>query len=233
MTIQGCSAEQETYNKLWSEKPLSTFKSTFDEDVLLIFAKHNVKRVLDVGSGDGSNAIFLAKNGFMVTALDFSEVGIRLTEKKAKTENIKIKCALHDMHKRLPFPAGSFDAAYSYQVLNHGTETQLTKTLKEILRVLKKEGILSIKLAVWENIKIKHITGNIYRDMMPEFSDRLYWMTSKQTWTPITGKGAEIGVTHFFFSEKKLIKLLQRIGFKLISISKTKTGIIKLFLIKI
>lgn len=34
-------------------------------------------RVLDLGSGEGRNALFLAERGFDVTAVDISEAGIR------------------------------------------------------------------------------------------------------------------------------------------------------------
>lgn len=48
------------------------------------------KRALDMACGEGRNSVFLAKNGFEVTALDISEVGLAKAVKRAEKEGVVI-----------------------------------------------------------------------------------------------------------------------------------------------
>jgi len=47
-------------------------------------------KILCLGEGEGRNAIFLAKKGFYVEALDASDVGLKKLQKKALEENVAI-----------------------------------------------------------------------------------------------------------------------------------------------
>ncbi len=46
--------------------------------------------VLDLGAGQGRNAVFLARSGFLVDAVDTSSVSIQFLEKIGNNENMKI-----------------------------------------------------------------------------------------------------------------------------------------------
>lgn len=48
------------------------------------------KRALDIACGEGRNSVFLAKNGFEVTALDISDVGLGKAVKRAEKEAVVI-----------------------------------------------------------------------------------------------------------------------------------------------
>lgn len=54
-------------------------------------------KLLDIGCGEGRNAIYLAKNGFDVTAMDVSLPGLKKTEKYAQEEGLKIKTIQADI----------------------------------------------------------------------------------------------------------------------------------------
>ncbi len=54
--------------------------------------------VLCIGEGEGRNAIFLAKRGFEVSAVDASDVGLSKLEKRAKEENLDIKTYCEDLN---------------------------------------------------------------------------------------------------------------------------------------
>lgn len=56
------------------------------------------KRVLCLGEGEGRNAIFLGQNGFDVTAVDASDIGLEKLQKRAKSENLNIKCINMDLN---------------------------------------------------------------------------------------------------------------------------------------
>lgn len=50
--------------------------------------------VLDVGAGQGRNALFLAKRGFNVTASDISEIGLEQLKEQAQEEGVEIATKL-------------------------------------------------------------------------------------------------------------------------------------------
>lgn len=53
--------------------------------------------VLDLASGDGRNSIYLAKQGFSVTAVDFSIEALKRLEKFSSNEDVDVKTALADI----------------------------------------------------------------------------------------------------------------------------------------
>jgi tellurite methyltransferase len=68
------------------------------EDV--IFAVSRVKekgKALDIGCGEGRNAIYLAKMGFDTTAFDISVSGIEKLKLVSKEQNLKINSKVCDM----------------------------------------------------------------------------------------------------------------------------------------
>ena len=56
------------------------------------------KKMLCLGEGEGRNAIFFAKNGFDVTAIDASDLGLKKLENRAIEENLNIKTVCMDLN---------------------------------------------------------------------------------------------------------------------------------------
>lgn len=54
-------------------------------------------KVLDLGCGDGRNAIFLAENGFDVKAVDISETGIEKLKHLARNRGLNIETEIRDI----------------------------------------------------------------------------------------------------------------------------------------
>jgi len=54
-------------------------------------------KALDIASGEGRNAVFLAQNGFEVDAADFSERGLKKAQKLARRRGVKINTFLIDL----------------------------------------------------------------------------------------------------------------------------------------
>lgn len=133
----------EVWNKVYSSD-----KSFFGEEpsnfALLCFnhmTGKDVKRVLELGSGQGRDTIFFASNGIEVTALDYSEKGVEIVNKLANEKQLPIAAKVFDVKKPLPFPDGSFDAVYSHMLFNmRFTKDELRFTFSEIKRVLKPNG---------------------------------------------------------------------------------------------
>jgi tellurite methyltransferase len=53
-------------------------------------------QALELGAGYGRNSIYLAEKGFNVTAIDFSETGIKKLKKQAETKGLKIRASVAD-----------------------------------------------------------------------------------------------------------------------------------------
>lgn len=54
-------------------------------------------KALSLGEGEGRNAVYLAKLGFEVTAVDFSEVGLQKARALAQQQGVQIRCICTDL----------------------------------------------------------------------------------------------------------------------------------------
>lgn len=91
-------------------------------------------KVLDLGAGVGRHALWLAEKGHSVTALDAAPEGLAEIDKHGGVETVHAR-----MHE-LPFEDSSFDQIVSWNVIYHGDEDILLRTIAEIWRVLKPGG---------------------------------------------------------------------------------------------
>src|SRR3954451_1291486 len=103
--------------------------------------ENNPKKILDLGSGHGRDALFFASNGIEVDSLDYSATAIEILDKMAKEKRLPIKAQVFDVNNQLPYPDGYFDSVYSHMLLNmRFSEDELHFILSEIKRVLKPKG---------------------------------------------------------------------------------------------
>ncbi len=65
-------------------------------------------RALDLGAGEGRNAIWLAEQGWQVTAVDFSAVGLAKGAKLAEGRGVSVQWAEADLREYEPAP-GRYD----------------------------------------------------------------------------------------------------------------------------
>jgi len=65
-------------------------------------------RALDLGTGDGRNAVWLASRGWRVTAVDFSRVALARGRALAQASEVDVEWQLADLLEWEP-PAASFD----------------------------------------------------------------------------------------------------------------------------
>jgi SAM-dependent methyltransferase len=91
-------------------------------------------RILDLGAGVGRHALWLAAQGFDVVALDAAPGGLAKIDKAG---GVKTVLARMDT---LPFEDHAFDHVLSWNVIYHGNEDILLRTIAEIRRVLKPGG---------------------------------------------------------------------------------------------
>lgn len=84
--------EAELYNRVYSEPPEFNTR----QNQLLAEAVERVRAgtALDVGMGQGRNAIYLATKGWTVTGFDVAEVGLRKAEEQAAAAGVRITTVL-------------------------------------------------------------------------------------------------------------------------------------------
>ena len=56
------------------------------------------KRCLDIACGNGRNAVFLAKKGYDVDAVDVSKVALEMARKRADENNVEVNWILSDLN---------------------------------------------------------------------------------------------------------------------------------------
>jgi 2-polyprenyl-3-methyl-5-hydroxy-6-metoxy-1,4-benzoquinol methylase len=96
-------------------------------------------RVLDLGCGVGRHSLYLAARGFQVTAYDASQSGLDHAARTAAEQGLALTFRLGHMTE-LPFADGTFDFVLAWNVIYHGDEPIVRRTIGEIRRVLKANG---------------------------------------------------------------------------------------------
>ena len=97
-------------------------------------------RILDLGCGAGRHLVYLAKQGFRVDGMDFSERGLLYANEWLSREGVDASLTRADM-TALPYANNCFDALISVHVIFHNPLTQLRQSLSEIYRVLRPGGM--------------------------------------------------------------------------------------------
>jgi 2-polyprenyl-3-methyl-5-hydroxy-6-metoxy-1,4-benzoquinol methylase len=97
------------------------------------------KRVLDFGCGMGEEAIYLAKLGAHVTAIDISQKGIEIARRRAAHHRLTSSIDARVMRAdRTDFPPNCFDVVHGLGILHH---VGIDVGLREVHRVLRPGGI--------------------------------------------------------------------------------------------
>ena len=74
-------------------------------------------RAIDLGCGEGDNAIFLAQHGFTVTGVDFAPSAIAKARRKAQAAGVEVEFVVDDL-TRLHEVRGGFDLLVDYGTLD-------------------------------------------------------------------------------------------------------------------
>ena len=92
-------------------------------------------QAIDVGCGTGRNAIYLARRGWQVDAVDISEVALNHLTETASAESLPITCVQADLEDAAHRPADLFTAdRYDLAIMARYTNLPLIDTLKRALR---------------------------------------------------------------------------------------------------
>jgi SAM-dependent methyltransferase len=107
-------------------------------------------RVLDVGCGEGADAIWLARSGWVVTAVDISDVAVRRAREAAQQAGATVEWVCGDA-LQVPFPAHSFDlVSMQYPALPKAAGEA---AIRRLLDTVRPGGLL---LAVYHDLDDEH-----------------------------------------------------------------------------
>jgi ubiquinone/menaquinone biosynthesis C-methylase UbiE len=103
----------------------------------LNFPESNKKNILEIGVGLGADHQKIAMSGLKMYGIDLTERAIKYTKERLDLFSLESELLVSDA-ENLPFDNDKFDYVYSWGVIHHSPNT--TKAVKEIYRVLKKDG---------------------------------------------------------------------------------------------
>jgi SAM-dependent methyltransferase len=114
-------------------EPITGWKRQEREKFLVVMRSHQVKSMMDLGSGPGVHAAYFREQGLEVTCVDISPAMVR----RCKQQGFDARCcsALElDQLER------SFDAVFAFNSLLHIPSSQLEEALESIHQSLKPGG---------------------------------------------------------------------------------------------
>ena len=130
-----------TYNKIAELYSKYNFEKLLQFQLSKFISLLPGKKVLDVGCGMGRDVAYFMEEKLDVIGIDLSEKMIEEAKKRVKKGKFKIM----DFRKT-DFKDGSFDGVWSMAGFIHVSKTEMPKLLKEMNRILKKDGIIYIAI---------------------------------------------------------------------------------------
>jgi SAM-dependent methyltransferase/uncharacterized protein YbaR (Trm112 family) len=101
---------------------------------------------LELGCNWGRWCIAAARAGYRPVGIDPSFEAVRAANRVAKQLGVAVTYIVADS-RYLPFPDGTFDQVFSYNVLQHLSKENVRGTLAEVRRTLKVEGGALVQMA--------------------------------------------------------------------------------------
>jgi tellurite methyltransferase len=107
---------------LFGKKPAKFLAKNFD------YIKQGA-HVLDMGMGEGRNAVFLARKGYKVTGVDISSVAVKKSRALAREFGVRINGIVASLEK-YRIPDGTLDAIICFYYVDRNLNKKMTKWLK-------------------------------------------------------------------------------------------------------
>lgn len=154
------------------------------KEIIERFNQGGFRQVLDLGCGNGRHVVALAARGFHVIGLDISKTGLALTRQWLDEGKLSARLIQADTRRPLPIKDNSIDGLLSTQVIHHAYRAEVLLAINEIYRILKPCGLAFVTVPCGSR------------------SNRKSRKLEKHTYLPL--EGAEAGLPHHIFSEKRL-----------------------------
>lgn len=140
--------------------------------------------VLDLGVGEGRNALSFAKMGYEVEGVDISQTAVERCVERAKKANLKVKAEVRDL-KEIDIPQGKYSLIIAAWVLNFFKKTEAEEIIQRIRNGLKKDGfvyigVLSINDPGYERAKksLEVVEENTF--FSPKRSSFIHYFTKEE-----------------------------------------------------
>ena len=96
---------------------------------------------LDIGAGEGRNSLFLAEQGFKVTAIDIIPEGLIKLKELAKKLHLKVTTKVKDVRK-FEFLPEKYSLIISIAAIDFLKKSEIEKLVKKIKKSLIRKGIV-------------------------------------------------------------------------------------------
>lgn len=113
-------------------------------------------RVLCIAEGEGRNAVFLAQNGYQVTAMDFSEVGLNKALKLAKDKGVEITTDVADL---ADYALGEAQWDGIISIWSHLPDAVRQRLHAQVAPALKQDGVFILEAYTYEQTTMEAIGG--------------------------------------------------------------------------
>lgn len=105
----------------------------------------NGRAMLDLGCNWGRWTIAAAKRGWTAVGLDPQLKAVQAARRVARQLGVDARFIVADA-RYIPFVDGTFDATFSYSVLQHLPKDDVASTLREVKRILRRGGTTLIQM---------------------------------------------------------------------------------------
>jgi ubiquinone/menaquinone biosynthesis C-methylase UbiE len=140
---------------VWNINDTTDAKNAVIEGLL---KKYNVRTVLDLTCGTGSQVFYLTKHGYNVIGSDFSPALLDIARKKARKEGIEVTFLKGDMRA---IQVGQFDAAITiFNAVGHLSKLDFAKAMRNIRNNLKDGGIY-----IFDICNLTAMTDKVIKDL--------------------------------------------------------------------
>ncbi|MEW8986827.1 MAG: class I SAM-dependent methyltransferase, partial [Bacillus sp. (in: firmicutes)] len=132
----------------------------------------NGKKVVAFAEGEGRNAVYLAREGYEVTAYDYALNGLKKTEALAQRYGVSITTKQKDLIQE-QVPVEEFDAAI--MVFGHFSKQDQKTVFDKLVSAVKPGGI--VMMEVYSEDQVRYGTGGPKTiDMLYDPVDLLQWV---------------------------------------------------------
>ncbi len=136
------SKTSEHYDKTYSENKI-TFGGGKPEEIVSDILKYRSSgTVLELGAGEGRNSLYLATQGFKVTAWDISKVGIEKLNRTAQEKSLSIQTEVKDI--RTLNSDYHYDIFVCTYVLHHLLRQDALELIKQVKQRTNTNGLNTI-----------------------------------------------------------------------------------------
>jgi cyclopropane fatty-acyl-phospholipid synthase-like methyltransferase len=140
------------FDRFYNKDVLSFGEKPSPELIRIVNSNHLNCKALDIGAGDGRNSLYLALNGFSVTAVDYSHVGLKKLNKLAFEKKLsnKISTVCADVRK-MNYPVDEYDLVVAVTLFDHLPARDVQPLWDKIVRSIKANGSIFVRVHTTED----------------------------------------------------------------------------------